>query len=409
MSYQANYHPVFHSSQSPSPGRPESCGLPSSSYNYSTSAKDDLPTTSSPSCSPSEARHEAENQGSAVFIILFSLAVFIAVLSPTAILLALIFAFNTFERDGLEVRTSADLQNLLTLSQLATTVISKSVPAVMGVHAYQLAAQWLKSSNRRSSGCPSPLQFGLLISVLQGANVIAWFKVRWHLLRGSEGGKRQVIKPSPILTRAVTVLGLLLIVSNAAAGLDTWLHLSSKAVTITRTSSYSGSTVPLYGRRLNETQCEENAQFEFATGPTCGMVQSAHDAFGTSIGEGTQTVTNTSANHLVVLTSDGAQSIIVPVSIEADVAYEATTFGVGSTCMSLTSECLKPVVYDTFTEYGDNVFPFIDCTGVYPQANFSLATLPGVTPEILPFNLLDPITGSLGPFDTPTYDRATRK
>ncbi|KAG8907625.1 hypothetical protein FRC01_007615 [Tulasnella sp. 417] len=400
MSSQADYHSVFYSSPSPYSGRPEHYGPPSSSFTYSTSPKDDAMTTfsSSPMRSPSEARSEAENQGSALFIVLFSLAVVTAVLGP-----ALIFVFNSFERDGLGVTTSADLQNLLTISQLVTTVVSKSVPVVITVHAYQLAARWLKYSNRRADDRPSPLQFGLLISVIQGANIIAWLKVRWHLLRGSEGGKRQVIKPSPILTQSVTVLGLLLIVSNAVLGLDTWLHLSSKAVTITRTNSYSGPSIPLYGRQLNETQCEENARIDFSSAANCGMEKSIHDPFAISLPEGTQTLTNTSAKNLVVLTDDGTQSIIVPASIEADVAYEAATFGVGSTCMSLTSECLKPVVYDIYTSYGDNFLPFIDCTGVYPRANITLGI--GGT---IPFGPVDPNSGSFGPFDAQTNDVVTR-
>ncbi|KAG8932298.1 hypothetical protein FRC00_000072 [Tulasnella sp. 408] len=375
MSNQANYQPVPYSS-------------PSLTDNYSTSgsAKDTTPTptSSSPSLSPSDARQEAENQGSALTIILFSLAIFTAVIGPALILLALIFAFNTFERDGLEVRTSADLQNLLTISQLVTIVVSKSVSIVIAVHAYQLAAQWLKSSDRQSSRRPSPLQLGLLISVIQGANIIAWFKVRWHLLRGSKVGKRQVIKPSPILIRAVTVLGLLLIVSNAVAGFDTWLHLSSKAVAITRMSSYSGSTLPSYGRQLNETQCEEYARgADAASAATCGMDRSIHDPWALSLPEGLQTLTNTSAKNLVVFTDDGMQSIIVSVSMEANVAYEATTLG-----------CLKPQVEDSgYINYGDNFVPNIDCAGVYPQANISLAA---ASSDALPFSFVYSNNGSFG-------------
>ncbi|KAG8913759.1 hypothetical protein FRC01_004395 [Tulasnella sp. 417] len=133
MSSQAAYHSVFCSSPSPYSGRPEHYGPPSSSYTDSTSAKDDATATfsSSPMRSPGEARNEAENQGPALFIILFSRAVFIAVLGPALILLALIFVFNSFERDGLGVTTSTDLQNLLTISQIVATVVSKSVPVFM--------------------------------------------------------------------------------------------------------------------------------------------------------------------------------------------------------------------------------------------------------------------------------------
>lgn len=149
-----------------------------------------------------QVRNEVENHGSALSIILFSLAVFTAVIGPAVILPALIFVFNTFERDGLEVRTSADLpdlRGLLTISQLVTIVVSKSVPIVMTVHAYQLAAKWLKLGSRRLGDCPSPLQLGLLISVLQGANIIEWIKVRWHLSprvkRRQEAGYRTIPRP----------------------------------------------------------------------------------------------------------------------------------------------------------------------------------------------------------------------
>ncbi|KAG8948018.1 hypothetical protein FRC04_010060 [Tulasnella sp. 424] len=409
MSHQVNYQPVPYSSPSPYPGRPD-FNHASQSYNYSTStsAKDltSAPSTSSPSLSPSEARREAEDQGSALSIILFSLAVFTAVVGPAVILLALIFGFNTFERDGLAVNTSADLQNLLTLSQIVTTVVSKSVSIIVGVHAYQLAAKWLKFSDRRSEGRPTPLQLGLLMSVLQSSSIVSWLQVRWHLLRGSKASKRQVLKPSSILTRAVTVLGLLLFLSYAVTGLDTWLHLSSKAITITRMSSYPGSTPPLYGKQLNETQCEENAKADFASAPTCGMEKSADNPFGISLPEGIQTLTNTSAKNLVVMTDDGKQSILVPASIESNVAYDATTFGVGSTCMSLTAECLKPQVLGGYTIYGDNYFPYINCAGVYPQANISLAYA-GTTSSTLPFGFVYSNNGSFSTDAKPTYEMVT--
>ncbi|KAG8907626.1 hypothetical protein FRC01_007616 [Tulasnella sp. 417] len=136
------------------------------------------------------------------------------------------------------------------------------------------------------------------------------------------------------------------------------------------------------------------------------MEKSIHDPFAISIPEGTQTLTNTSAKNLVVLTNDGTQSIIVPASTEANLAYEASTFGVGSTCMSLTSECLKPQTFsDGSLSYGDNYFPYINCAGVYPQANITLA-LGTTTTDTLPFGVVFPNNGSFGEFQT-TYQRVT--
>ncbi|KAG8983497.1 hypothetical protein FRB90_005999, partial [Tulasnella sp. 427] len=331
MAYNPNYHPVPYSSPSPHPGRPDF-----NPYNsYHSTAKETSPglDASSPSLTPTEARFQAEKEGTTLSIVLFSLAVFTAVIGATVLLLVLIFVLNTFEREGLSIKTSADLQNLLTISQIVTTVVSKSVAIVIFIHAYQLAGEWIKASDRRNGERPSPLQLGLLISVLQGANIIAWFKVRWHLLRGTREGKRQTLQPAPILTRAVTVLGFLLFLSYATTGLDTWLHLSSKATPIAHMTSYSGSAIPEYGKQLNETRCAEHAQLDPVYGDTCFQEMSIHDAFAYSIPEGLQTLTNTSETNLVATTDDGEMAIITPAFIEKDVMYEATTVGVGSTCI----------------------------------------------------------------------------
>ncbi|KAG8913760.1 hypothetical protein FRC01_004396 [Tulasnella sp. 417] len=136
------------------------------------------------------------------------------------------------------------------------------------------------------------------------------------------------------------------------------------------------------------------------------MEKSIHDAFAISLPEGTQTLTNTSAKNLVVLTNDGTQSIIVPASTEANLAYEASTFGVRSTCMSLTFECLRPqTLFDGSLSYGDNFFPYINCAGVYPQANITLA-LGTTTTDTLPFGVVFPNNGSFGEFQT-TYQKVT--
>lgn len=170
-----------------------------------------------------QAQQKARSRRPLSKILIYSAVVLLLTILPTAVLLAYIFVINTAERFGMVVLSTANLQNVLAVTQVITTVVGKSVGIVCTVFAYYAAAQWLKSSQQPSSrDRPSPLQLGLLISVLQGANVVSWARSRWHISRLSSDSKRHTLKIPSVLSRAILVLGVLLVLSNALTACDTW-------------------------------------------------------------------------------------------------------------------------------------------------------------------------------------------
>ncbi|KAG8871108.1 hypothetical protein FRB97_009012 [Tulasnella sp. 331] len=96
-------------------------GTARATSSYDHASKHETPSSNA----ADQARAEAENRGVFGRIVLYAAPVFV---------------------NGLAVATTADLQNLLTISQILTTVFSKTVPLVLGVLAYQLASEWLKAS-----------------------------------------------------------------------------------------------------------------------------------------------------------------------------------------------------------------------------------------------------------------------
>ncbi|KAG8990418.1 hypothetical protein FRB90_001764 [Tulasnella sp. 427] len=154
------------------------------------------------------------------------------------------FTLNSYKRDGNIITTAADMQNLLTVSQIITAIVSKSVPIVVLVHAYQLAARWLESTERKPQDRPTPLQYGLLITLIQGASVPSWLQVYWNLMKPSK--RTQTVTTSLILTCAATVLGFLPVLSNAVPAFDTWFHISSKSLSVGTLSEYTRSTLPSF-------------------------------------------------------------------------------------------------------------------------------------------------------------------
>lgn len=274
---------------------------------------------------PHQAQEEARTKRPWLKILLFSLPIVIIITGLAVLLLAYIFIIHKWLRVGSTIQTSADLQNLLTISQVLSTFVSRSVPVVMSIHAYQLAARWLKTSSSGDQNRPSPSQLGLLITVLQGASIPAWVKATF---------RRSRLRSPSILTQAIFLLGLLLVVSNVIAIFDTYLHVSARAVLFTETTPF---TTPVsFGRQINETQCAQHAALgALATFQTCGLDDGGSAGGILAMAKGLQTLSNSSNTDKVVYTQD-QHAIMVPSSLNltADVSYSATTYGIQTTCQT---------------------------------------------------------------------------
>ena len=137
-----------------------------------------------------------------------------------------------------------------------------------------------------------------------------------------------------MLSQSIFLLGLFLVSSYAVAAFDTWLHLSSSAISITQLHPLS-SSVRAYGKQINETQCAESYTKNQMplTQSLCELVSDNDDAFGFSAPEGLRTVSNSSDSNQVAYTDD-QHAILVPSSLDINpnISYSASTYGVQTSC-----------------------------------------------------------------------------
>lgn len=136
---------------------------------------------------------------------------------------------------------------------------------------------------------------------------MAYVKARLYLSRWTKESKRQPLAAPHMLTKTIFILGGLVGTSYGIILLDTWLHISSRAAYVTRTSQYSSTALDTYGRALNETRCSsfddmgrsDSLPANFTN--LCGLYMETGDThFIYSAPEGLRTLSNASVYNLVV-------------------------------------------------------------------------------------------------------------
>ncbi|KAG8874725.1 hypothetical protein FRB97_005683 [Tulasnella sp. 331] len=294
----------------------------------------------------------------------------------STLLVAYIFLNRNVHRlSGQAIVTTADLQYIFTISNALCTFVFLTVPLVISIYGYGVAAEWLEASRvPGSDNRPSRLQLGLLMSILQGANILSWFRVQSHLSRITRNGKRQVISRPRLLTRSAHALGILLALAYLTTALDFWFHLSSDSEILAEIlphTSVIGNT--LFGKQIDWALCAlygSNAtdlDYQTPLGSICRLVladpsnwpNDLADAdlqsyLSASLAEGDRTALNTSISNQVVF-SDDQQIILVPPNIPLNVTFEADTVGLHVSCQSVTKACV-----DTNTT---SIKPAFNCHG----------------------------------------------
>ena len=92
-------------------------------------------------------------------ILLYSIPTIVLSATVPVVLLLYLFGIHQWERDGTAFKSSADLQNVLTISQVETNIISYTLPLLVLVIAYRVAAEWLQACNTGDArNRPSPMQ-----------------------------------------------------------------------------------------------------------------------------------------------------------------------------------------------------------------------------------------------------------
>ena len=102
---------------------------------------------------------KAAADGPTLSIILLSATVIVGVMALSTTLLLYIFVIHSSTLNGISTTSTASLPYITGLSQALSTLVSRSVPLVISVWSYFVAAEWLiLSKEAHSSDRPTPLQ-----------------------------------------------------------------------------------------------------------------------------------------------------------------------------------------------------------------------------------------------------------
>ncbi|KAG8844795.1 hypothetical protein FRB96_002823 [Tulasnella sp. 330] len=310
----------------------------------------------------------------------------------STLLVAYIFLNRNVHRlSGQAIVTTADLQYIFTISNALCTFVFLTVPLVISIYGYGVAAEWLEASRvPGSDNRPSRLQLGLLMSILQGANILSWFRVQSHLSRITRNGKRQVISRPRLLTRSAHALGILLALAYLTTALDFWFHLSSDSEILAEIlphTSVIGNT--LFGKQIDWALCAlygSNAtdlDYQTPLGSICRLVladpsnwpNDLADAdlqsyLSASLAEGDRTALNTSISNQVVF-SDDQQIILVPPNIPLNVTFEADTVGLhpAFNCHGSPHLVIDNKAIQASQSYNGVIFGVVNETGLVSNGN----------------------------------------
>ncbi|KAF9001721.1 hypothetical protein BDQ17DRAFT_1490130 [Cyathus striatus] len=278
----------------------------------------------------------------------------------------------------------ADRHLVLTISQVASHIAPVTIPLLMGLTSYNLAERWLKASVTEGPDRPSPMQLGLLLSILNSANIPSLFFALLYFLGFGQTQQQKNFSAPSILRRSTAFLFISLLTTYLITGSDAWLHVTSKAVIIESILPYRNHNSSLIseplGRAINQTQCDMAQVLAGPLSPyapSCGQLSGGSGGDGVTKVPGLRTLSNSSSTHRIVFANDQT-AIVVPATIPSNISYTAPTIGIKSSCKSITKICLSPNTSTGYNEYGPQSTLNINCskkTKFNASPDFGLAAL----------------------------------
>ncbi|KAF8996043.1 hypothetical protein BDQ17DRAFT_963865 [Cyathus striatus] len=260
--------------------------------------------------------------------------------------------------------STAPLGKALTISQVASHIAPVTIPLLMSLTSYHLAAKWLKASAIEGPDRPSPMQLGLLLSIFNSANIPSLFSAFRYFLGLGQTPEQKSFPAPPILRRSTLLLFTFLVNAYLISGSDAWLHVTSKAVVVESLYPYLASEP--FGRAINNTRCEEAQTIETLSSfyaPSCGQLSGGSGGDGLAMMPGLRTLSNSSSTHRIAF-ADDQTAIVVPFAIPSNISYTANSLGIKSSCKSITKQCLMPEVMSIgLIDYGPNAFLNLNCSG----------------------------------------------
>ncbi|KAJ7216908.1 hypothetical protein C8J57DRAFT_1395984 [Mycena rebaudengoi] len=274
-------------------------------------------------------------------ILLTGAVIVLAVVVVGLGLIIQLFVMHLYHTAGGAVYSTAPLGRTLTIAHVTSVVVSMSAPFTIGLGAYWLAGKWLAASRDEGLDRPTPYQLGILMTTLNRANLSAlWNGSTYIVGRGTIPGGKTLARP-PILRYAVWMLFTFLALAYASAGSELWLGATSEAVLYpVIKAADAGVLQPMYGRRINQTECDATKDLSNNKPYQCGLIRGSGgnpQAAATNV----LTVNGVSDTTIIAFTDDSTAIMVPPPSLlPANLDYTATTPGVRSDCTSVTSQCV---------------------------------------------------------------------
>lgn len=238
------------------------------------------------------------------------------------------------------------------------------------------------------------------MTTLNGANLAAlWYSSAYLFGIGPTPGGKTLRKP-PILRHAILMLFVVLALAYGSTGVETWLGVSSEAIlypVTMKAQSRSEGSLPGLGRQVNQTLCDQyNATYSpYQCGLGLGCVLRARSTnliITASCRSGGSpeitskrllTLNGVSNTNVVAFTDDSTAIMVPPTSqLPNNFNYVATTFGVKSSCITVTSQCVDPDVFSPDAGLILNCSSFVNfntsaSTGCNPGADLGVAISSG--------------------------------
>lgn len=274
-------------------------------------------------------------------LLLTGCAIVLAVLVVALGLVGQIFVVNTYYVAGGAVHTTAPLGATLAVAHVSSLVLAMTVPLAIGLSGYWLAGRWLAASYDGGIDRPTPYQLGVLMNTLSGANLTAlWTGSIYVLGLGHAPGGKSLSQP-PILRHGVLMLFLFLALAYCSSAIETWMGARSDGMLfpVATTTTHSGVPLPVLGRRVNQTLCDETRDATNNQPYQCGIVRGSG---GNPHAHSQRILMMNGLSDTVIAFTDDSTAIMVPpaAGLSATLGYTAKTMGVKSSCTSVTSQCI---------------------------------------------------------------------
>ncbi|CCM02713.1 uncharacterized protein FIBRA_04819 [Fibroporia radiculosa] len=243
----------------------------------------------------------------------------------------------------------------LAVTSIISHLISLTVPPLMGLLAFRVAAHWIQGGicavgEERKSNTFTPVQFGLLLKIYGSSSIFSLIQSGRYLYRE----RRTSAKRSPIMWSFI-LLAVVLLISHAVGFCDLWLHTVSGTVLCTSLVPVDDISSMKYSTAINSSICpypgyQQNVMgpgsAENLTGENCLAYYNFVYGFAPSgpgwgvaydpnvVAESVATSNNMSSSYTVIIAEPHEIAVFVPASISSTGLhnFSANSFGLSASC-----------------------------------------------------------------------------